>query len=57
MISVKFLKFQEFGVVNEAFEYAPEQRERYNKFVAFYGVRTVTSTDEKRNVVFIVIIH
>jgi len=44
---VKFLKFQELGNVNEAFENDSEQRDTSNNFSTSNGVRTVTSTDEK----------
>jgi hypothetical protein len=43
--------------VNEAFENDSEQRDTAKNFSSFYGVGAANSTDEKRNVVCIVIIH
>jgi hypothetical protein len=54
---VKFLKFQELGNVNEAFENNSEQRDKTNNFLPFNGVPTIFSTDEPKNSVFIAIIH
>jgi len=44
---VKFLKFQELGNVNEAFENEPGEKDRSSKYSTSNGVRTFTSTDEK----------
>jgi hypothetical protein len=54
---VKFLKFQELGNVNEAFENDSVQNDTDNNFSLFNGIPTATAADEKRNVVFTVIIH
>ena len=54
---MKFLKFQELGKVNAAFENDSEQRDTDNNFSLYNGVPTATVADEKRNLVFIVIIH
>jgi hypothetical protein len=54
---VKFLKFQELGKVNKAFENDSEQKGTDNNFSHFNGVPTATAADESRNAVFIVIIH
>jgi hypothetical protein len=51
---VKFLLFQELGKVNEAFENDSEQRDTDNSSLC-NEVPTTTSTDETRNLVFIVL--
>jgi hypothetical protein len=52
---VKFLLFQEIGNVNKAFENDSEQRgTKINSLPS--GVPTATKTDERRNMVFTVII-
>jgi len=54
---VKFLKFQEIGKVNEAFENDSQQRDTDNKFSFYNGVPRASAADDKRNMVFIVINH
>jgi hypothetical protein len=54
---VKFLKFQELGKVNEAFENDSQQRDTFYNSSLSNGLPTATAADEKRNVVFIVINH
>jgi hypothetical protein len=54
---VRFLKLQELGKVNEAYENDSQQRDTDNKFSLYNGVPTATAADEKRNEVFIVINH
>jgi hypothetical protein len=54
---VKFLKFQELGRVNEAFENDSQPRDTDKNFSLSNGLPTATAADEKRNLVFIVINH
>jgi len=54
---VKFLKFQELGKVNEAFESDSQKMGTYYNSSLDNGFPIATAADEKINVVFIVIIH
>jgi hypothetical protein len=49
---VEFLKFQDLGRVNEAFENDPQQMGTFHN-APDYGFPISTAADEKRNVVFI----
>jgi len=50
---VKFLKLQELGRVNEAFENDPQQMGTFHNFSFDTGSPRATAADEKQNVVII----